>query len=821
GAIRSNTDLTFYGVNYLALDPRRGDSISVAGAIRLNGLGDGTTATTAVDPSKVYLVDNAVPGTPVEAGTAVNAVAVATLGGTTKAANVLPSGSASFTTFNGFVRDNPRGNETQDLPADLNVAGNTNNNLRAVARLEPPVMDAAVGDNGLTRYRALTRDSAPLSTADTGTQPGTNPTDTNIAVNIDARFAGAYGWGQNLYIPNAVDLPAFSESLANNATSSQRAEWLSPRVGNALGNNWRTDGVYTPPAVSVTLTPRWYSLNQSTTASGAGRNRSYLRRPDSGRTAVTASRPLETVYRFTYDGTAASALNAAPVAGIDGFDATTTGSGAAKFAGYPAVRIAPGLYEGDLVIFAEGNIRIKGAVGGFDPETGQTFIRHLTVVSNGTIYIDGSVLRDNISPQMAGANATMAAAKGKSTIALLAKNYIAVNTTQFLSPSALTQAAQENDTFYYNLDEKVESRLTLSTTFAPVVTYNANGLANVGNVFNNAAPAQDLNRIPPYIADTANAPLSLLLRHASSATTGTSVQLGINPQAPDPTDPRFLNLFNNWDPPATTDTLTFGEDANEKKFFSNVFQLNDTVNVAYLYPTNQYPYTAPVATIPTTGISNFFEIRHPQVGSTGTVNSAYRLNRFGIVPLDVRIEALMYAQEGSFFVIPGAWFNPDSNDTFATYLKSLSRDASVTPRFPFYGEPLDIRITMFGAITENLPAEIGDQGAWLQKWGWVPRLSGSTGLTTAPGDVAAPTFHGSLYTGAAEVRDGVGNGINYIYDPRLASPYEPVVGVGGGAPLRRNPNFAGVAANIAEPLPPMPRLPVAPGLLYYGERSVR
>ncbi|MBC8140426.1 MAG: hypothetical protein H7Y38_03180, partial [Armatimonadetes bacterium] len=58
GAIRSNTDLTFYGLNYLALDPRRGDSISVAGAIRLNGLGDGTTATTGVDPSKVYLVDN-------------------------------------------------------------------------------------------------------------------------------------------------------------------------------------------------------------------------------------------------------------------------------------------------------------------------------------------------------------------------------------------------------------------------------------------------------------------------------------------------------------------------------------------------------------------------------------------------------------------------------------------------------------------------------------------------------------------------------------------------------------------------------------------
>ena len=818
GAIRSNTDLTFYGINYLALDPRRGDTVSVAGALRMNGLGDGTATLSATDPTKVYLVNTSFTLAPrvreLDGTTA--AAKVSDLGGTTKAANVLPSGSASFSTFNGFVRDNPRGNETQDLPE-----ADKNNNLRAVPRLEPPVIDATVGDNGLTRYRALTRDSAPLPTADTGTQTGTNPTDTNVAVNINARYAGSYGWGQNLYIPNAVDLPAFSETIANNTSSSQRAEWLSPRVGTAPGNNWRSDGVYTPPAVSIDLTPRWYSLTQSTTA--LGRSRPYLRRPDSGRNAVQSA-PLGKIYRFTYDGAGGSALATAPIAGIDGVDPATTGITAPKFAGYPAVKIANGLYEGDLVIFAEGNIRIKGAIGGFDPETGQTFIRHLTVVSNGTIYIDGSVLRDNISPQMAAANATMAAAKGKSTIALLAKNYIAVNTTQFLASADNTKAARDGiNNGFVKIEPNGTDQLTFSTTFAPVVTYDdATGLVNVGNVYNNATAAEDLNRVPPYITDTANAPLSLLLRHGAEGDNGTSVQLGINPKNP-ASGAGFLNYFNNWDtnnPADTRTTFAFG-DSRGGKFFGDVFPLNNAVNVAYLYPTNQYPYTAPVAQIPTTGLSNFFEVRHGGVAPAGSPTpSNYLLSRLGIVPLDVRIEALMYAQEGSFFVIPGAYFNPDSGDTFTAFLKKSindpanpSRDPLITAQFPFYGEPLDIRITMFGAITENLPAEIGDQGAWLQKWGWVPRYSGSTGLNTPNG---APTFHGSAYTAVNEVRDGVGNGINYVYDPRLAAPYDTA-----GAPLRINPNFAGATGNIVEPLPPMPRLPVAPGLLYYGERSLR
>lgn len=819
GAIRSNTDLTFYGMNYLSLDARRGDALEVAGTLGLNGLASTVTAPTVADPTKVYVTD-------------APAFSVAALGGNGQTGNLLPSGSAAFTTLNGLIRDNPRGNETQDLDAD---AGNSN--LRAVSRLDPPLMDAATGDGGLTRYRALTRDAAPLAAVHTGPNP----------VLIARQYAGAYGWGQNLYIPNAVDLPAFSEAASN--VSSQRAEWLNPSQGGGLSSNWKTDSIYIPPAVTITLTPRYMALTQP--RNPTGRSRQYLRDPATGRAI-----PQETVYRYTYEP--GGALTNPPTLGIDDSDgnaATPPVLAAAKFAGYPAVRVNAGYYDGDYIIFAEGNVRIKGTVGGYDPETGQTFVRRLTVVTNGTVYFDGSLLRDNISPEMTVGNAVRAAAKGKSTIAVLAKNYAAVNTTQFLAASLPSNT--NTDDRVPELGTPTVVQLTadpagpkreqkFGLTMGPAIAYDGNGLPFIANVYN-AAPAVDMNQTPSYlgVADS----LSLLIRHAPSDDEPAAVNLFVNSYlngaAIEP------NVFLGWGNPALEPQypLILGEKtrtpAETSLYTSNVYRF--TPSLPDLFPTNGFPYTAnkagTTANMPAVGINNNLTLQYDESRSTAN----YNLSRFGVVPLDIRIEALIYAQEGSFFIIPGPWFNPNPNDTYAQYIsvdpatnapKNRRADqpqpnASPTPTdpapvvdpdFPYYGEPLDIRITMFGAITENLPAEIGDQGAWLQKWGWIPKFYGSTGMDGVPMQGSRrPTYHGSAdattggYALPGGVNDGVGNGITYIYDPRLSSPYD-----GAGIPLRINPNFIGLAnATQAEPLPPMPRLPVAPGLLYYGERPIR
>jgi hypothetical protein len=234
----------------------------------------------------------------------------------------------------------------------------------------------------------------------------------------------------------------------------------------------------------------------------------------------------------------------------------------------------------------------------------------------------------------------------------------------------------------------------------------------------------------------------------------------------------------------------------------------------------------------------------------------YFATRVGIAPLDIRIEAIMYAQEGSFFIIPGPWLNPNPEDTYEAYIgpdqndpdqQNLKRPEDTTPAttpenrrvypaYPFYRQPQDIRITFFGAITENLPAEVGDQSAWLEKWGWVPRYQGATGLptdqtmygstnangqtvTTVHGPLSPTTPSlagpGSLFpAGTFPSVPDTGNGIVYEYDRRASSPYRQV-NLTTFLPIRPNPY------RPQEPLPITPHLPVAPGLLYVGERPVQ
>ncbi len=77
-------------------------------------------------------------------------------------------------------------------------------------------------------------------------------------------------------------------------------------------------------------------------------------------------------------------------------------------------------------------------------------------------------------------------------------------------------------------------------------------------------------------------------------------------------------------------------------------------------------------------------------------------------PLPVEVHALIYAQNGSWFVIPGAWFNEDPDEFTG------SPPAS---RHPGYHEPLNIRIAVYGAVSENMPADLGSAAEWTSKWG--------------------------------------------------------------------------------------------------------
>jgi len=107
---------------------------------------------------------------------------------------------------------------------------------------------------------------------------------------------------------------------------------------------------------------------------------------------------------------------------------------------------------------------------------------------------------------------------------------------------------------------------------------------------------------------------------------------------------------------------------------------------------------------------------------------------------------------------------------------------------------------------------VGDQSAWLEKWGWVPRFYGSTGLPRLTNEYpqqdvqSQPTWHGPGNAAFGQT----GAGIQYVYDARGVAPYGS-----DNRPLRANPYVP------TDPLPLAPRLPVAPGLLYFGEVPVQ
>jgi hypothetical protein len=214
--------------------------------------------------------------------------------------------------------------------------------------------------------------------------------------------------------------------------------------------------------------------------------------------------------------------------------------------------------------------------------------------------------------------------------------------------------------------------------------------------------------------------------------------------------------------------------------------------------------------------TNEFGLRFNDIGTNAS--NDYLIARAAMVPNDIRIEASLYAEGGSFFVIPSPWFNPNPNDRRDIYMGRVTavgqaqadieryQNYGSSPITPFYGEPIDVKVKIVGAVSQNMPAPMSQQAEWLKKWGWIPRTLGATGIRIPQQHVPAnlPNTDGVLYV----------PNLIITYDPSLASgrawqagqptPFEPA-----NPPLRTDDD--------GRMLAPMPRLPVSPTLAYFGE----
>jgi len=553
---------------------------------------------------------------------------------------------------------------------------------RGVKRLEPPLIDSNDTPNKVSRYITLTRDSGVwIQRISDGTWVNT----------------GRYGWGRGVYIDNRNDLQPESETLFGGYTP--RADWMKPNTD--MKAYWQGP-YYVPPGVVIILNP--YDTDGD-------------KEPDITitRTDIMARRgdPFYGRKAVWYDAVGNPMYDKGSVITIP----YPQGEQQISFQNGGQPQTVTITRNG--VIYAEGNIRIRGMLA---PG------KQLTVVSGGIIYIDGN-LQKYREPGKVDPDPTCA-------IALLAKDYVCVNTTQFVSllssggwPSIGSDSGTGEPPYHLIITPEPAATFLSSFSFG-----KPTGTWNLGDA------------------------TMLFVRHAG--------QYG----------PSYVNLWLN------STLLDIGIS-------------NPLAPPVYVYGCGDPRYS-----VPGTGISSLFEhkiwdmdsafVNGALISDVGTPNvfelaldqssytrNNYLLSEFTVQPLDIRIEAIIYAQNRSFFIIPGNWFNMNATDVAG----NPNRPRGVDPRWPFFGQPLDTKITIDGAITQNLPASVADANEWYSKWYNIPANYGSS---------SAETAH-------------PGQGLTFLYDDKVGWP------VNGGAAIRVD--------EYSRPLPITPRLPVCQSLYYYGE----
>lgn len=688
----------------------------------------------------------------------------------------LDSRNNNFSTGNGLIRDGLDGTDQAGF-------------WRNVPRKDPPLMNQVDPQTNINRFHASTRESGPLG-------PNGN--------------TGRFGHGSGVYVDNLSDRQMDADEAGRELEGSERSlvyDWFNP--GNRQQNSGWKGQYYIPRGAQLRLTSDGFVITRD--PSSDQRERTW-RRPDGTNTASSTIR-----YRI------------GDVGGVPYIVNTYT----------PGVNINqanPGFNLGrpfNGVLMFEGNVRVRGVI----PTD-----RQLTVASNATIYVEGSITKGVVD-----ANGNRLNRPSRSMIALLAKDYVAVNTTMFFGPLNTQNLDTKEDAVYVHsggnsLDLQADLLLDPETS---------GGFPNNPGSW---APYA-IGGTGGYVSADANQPLSsnVLIRHTMEDGAGNAAVVsmdvnaglagnnstylfplaepnsvfGVGPYIAGYVTPGFA--FANFVPLYGLGTFSWQRYA---KYESTAFPL--------IQPTSNVVFPA-IASTGGEGLynlivqeSNSLTIRDNAI--QGLSPNDYLLSRLTMFPHDIRIEATMYAQEGSFVVIPGYWFNENPNDRrdvfearVQQYLGSgafdnepdairaawidRQRDYGSSPATPFFSEPVDVRVQIVGSISENMPLPMSYQADWMKKWGWIPRQLGAlyrfSGM--AASRVLIPTKH---VPAGYDISDTGPN----RWVPNFSLSYDPALGTG------REFGFGDTPANpylrtdqYGRPLLPLPRLPVSPTLAYFGE----
>ena len=752
GSLHSNMPLRFFGTNLIYLNagtstPVFQDTAEIGGDLLLDAydqnaaLNNSTLDTTGTNPTgqQAALILN-----PVDPSKLTAAPIAA------KPVMLIPPAAPAMPPYNTYISpSNANGNITPPfntqggLIRDASMQNDSAGLPRSITRLDPPLLDAQDAATQMPRYRAITMNSAPRPNLMLNDSAYTPPAGVNPS---------AYGYGKAIYINNPNDVQPDSASIGGGSTLTD--EWLHRNSASATANNkggW--NGLfYNPPGVTIVL---GQLLTPAASSSSAG---TY---------GIRLTRTVGDSFVGPDGTTPAGAQMDVSYADL-GCEATNTDLNAGT---------SP---DNNIVIYAEGNVRVRGIASPDEsapssqsttPRKTTTIPRHITIVTNGTAYIEGNLLKGDPD----------------SSISVLAHDYICVNTTQFLAgPNVENRTdGQQNP----DLPDMGDT-LNLDAGHSLLQQFNF-GLT--GNV----TPAN-------YSSD-----LSLYVAAGPSSAGSTQANFDIF-------DPAGNSVFPAQSPPAPALFQVF------TGLTHTTFDLNTLV-------------TQPLTTNPLFTAVGTDQFQLSVSKAAGLENGAntdqdVALERVAVLPMDIRIEAVLYAQTRSFFVIPGEWFNTNAADNLDSYLTNANANSMAAyfnnqtrpdlevnnllfayiqsrSRFPMYGQPVDLKITISGSVSEAHPADIAAQTAWMQKWGWIPQYHGSPVVNNSATPPVTMEPAGHPGNGQPAV------GLQIIYDPEAGYPYDPAPAISNGsaAPYYLRSDKYG------RPLPFTPKLPVSTGLLYSGQ----
>jgi hypothetical protein len=704
---------------------------------------------------------------------------------------------AGFSTAGGVLRDGIDNVDSSGFP-------------RSAAFKAPPSMETRDPQTGTTRYEVLTRESGSI---------------------IGTGNSGRFGYGSGPYVDNFEDLQISNNDnsrLISGGGQSLIQDWLNPNNNSFSMTGWQGP-FYVPVGAFLQLIPDGFTITRD--APGGNSAHAFWKAPD-GTIPLSNGTPVNTPsirYR----------LGRGSDNKVHIVNTFTPGIGNVNQLNPPNTFYDMGpAFNG--VLYFEGNVRVRGTI----PTDVQ-----LTVVSNGSVYVEGSVVRGITNNDVSGGAAnTPLTRPSKSTCMLIGRQYVALNTTQFFGPatSGGYQAANDNGTPNGIFPARISNDGT-PVTFASEVLLDPNPI-------NVTTPATDPNNPSTWQPYGLNyqAPgggalyPNLVVTHATDAGNAPTSFFSINVNPGLPSSPYLFPLStSNAATPILTNngTQIYTEPTYSVPGFASVYGLGiDPWQIYSKLETVSFPllsqnFTWSPATFSVTGNAtnpfgtysllgegtNYFSfyVNNSTIGKTAD----YMLGRFAIVPDDIRIEASMFAEEGSFFVIPGGYFNPDPQDSrdaynaaVAGYVAGGQSQANATilanqdrlnaygafPERPFYGEPLDVKISVLGSISENMTPPIAQQAEYQRKWGWIPNTQGATGVST-------PTSH---QVGASPTQN-YGTNLILSYDPVLATGR--LFGFSGNNDPVANPYVR--TDDYGRALPPMPRLPVSPTLAFFGEEN--